>query len=247
MTKEELEKYAYENRKRLDAQEVKIGDVVKVLRGQFAGETGVVVGIIACIGDYTDPYYEVDMECEVPDKYKCRKNTLAQPNNVIGGLSVYEFEVIGNRIPTQPTATTIKVGDMVIVKPDTPNKCKSVNIFKRINSVVTKIESGKATLDIDRLGNDGLELVDVPLEYIQKVDAIEHLHNHGWGDLGEFTPMPVSANPIIGFEQSYWQSYEADLAKEIVLKVANKYNGPKEAADYAVSVAKAVVENLKKK
>lgn len=44
-----------------------------------------------------------------------------------------------------------------------------------------------------------------------------------------------------------WQRYEADLAKDIALKVANKYNDPKEAADYAVSVAKAVVENLKKK
>lgn len=44
-----------------------------------------------------------------------------------------------------------------------------------------------------------------------------------------------------------WDTYTADLAKEIALKVANKYNDPKEAADYAVSVAKAVVENLKKK
>ena len=44
-----------------------------------------------------------------------------------------------------------------------------------------------------------------------------------------------------------WQRYEADLAKEVALKVANKYNAPKEAADYAVSVAKAVVEGLKKK
>lgn len=44
-----------------------------------------------------------------------------------------------------------------------------------------------------------------------------------------------------------WQRYEADLAKEIALKVANKFNDPKEAAEYAVSVAKAVVENLKKK
>lgn len=44
-----------------------------------------------------------------------------------------------------------------------------------------------------------------------------------------------------------WQRYEADLAKEVALKVANKYNGPKEAAEYAVLVAKAVVEGLKRK
>lgn len=44
-----------------------------------------------------------------------------------------------------------------------------------------------------------------------------------------------------------WQRYEADLAKEVALKVANKYNGPEQAAEYAVSVAKAVVEGLKNK
>lgn len=65
--------------------------------------------------------------------------------------------------------------------------------------------------------------------------------------LGEFTPISMSANPIIGFEQAYWQEYEADLAKEVALKVANKFNDPKEAAEYAVSVAKAVVDGLKRK
>lgn len=44
-----------------------------------------------------------------------------------------------------------------------------------------------------------------------------------------------------------WQRYEADLAKEVALKVANKYNDPKQAAEYAVSVAKGVVEGLKEK
>lgn len=44
-----------------------------------------------------------------------------------------------------------------------------------------------------------------------------------------------------------WQRYTADLAKEVALKVANKYTDPKEAAEYAVSVAKAVAEGLKRK
>ena len=44
-----------------------------------------------------------------------------------------------------------------------------------------------------------------------------------------------------------WTAYTADLAKEIALKVANKYNGPEQAAEYAVKVAKAVVEGLKMK
>lgn len=46
-----------------------------------------------------------------------------------------------------------------------------------------------------------------------------------------------------------WPRYEADLAKEIALKVTNKKmdNLPKEIGEYAVSVAKAVVEGLKRK
>lgn len=51
----------------------------------------------------------------------------------------------------------------------------------------------------------------------------------------------------VDLTDSYWDAYAADLAKEVALKVANKYNDPKEAAEYAVSVAKAVVEGMKRK
>lgn len=51
----------------------------------------------------------------------------------------------------------------------------------------------------------------------------------------------------VDLTDSYWDAYTADLAKEVALKVANKFNDPKEAAEYAVSVAKAVVEGLKRK
>lgn len=44
-----------------------------------------------------------------------------------------------------------------------------------------------------------------------------------------------------------WQRYEAYLTKEIALKVANKYTDPKEAVEYAVKVAKAIAEGLKRK
>lgn len=51
----------------------------------------------------------------------------------------------------------------------------------------------------------------------------------------------------VDLTDSYWDAYAADLAKEVALKVANKYNDPEQAAEYAVSVAKAVVEGLKGK
>lgn len=51
----------------------------------------------------------------------------------------------------------------------------------------------------------------------------------------------------VDLTDSYWDAYAADLAKEVALKVANKFNDPEQAAEYAVSVAKAVVEGLKRK
>ena len=73
--------------------ELKLGDIVKVLKGKFAGKTGHVVGISAYGNDFTDPYYDVYMYCEVPEEYRCRE-TLINANHVIGGLSADELEVI---------------------------------------------------------------------------------------------------------------------------------------------------------
>lgn len=319
MTKEELEKYAHENRKRLDAQEVKIGDVVKVLRGQFAGETGVIVGIIVCGRDYADPYYEVDMDCEVPDKYKCRKNTLA-PNNVIGGLSAYEFEVIGNRAPMQSTEE-IKVGDKVRIANDAPAEYRygfNYRLRSQVSEVIGLDDEGFMAAILPLCVNDKDLWFQIPTKYLIKVDAeakepkfkvgdvidtpkgkgtvrisydgywVVQLDNGVWYIHTE-TNMPSApytkpkeqteaeetdtdnlkkiaeewannvSNAIEEYgdamckiyvethNEAYWDAYTADLAKEIALKVANKYSDPKEAAGYAVSVAKAVVENLKKK
>lgn len=51
----------------------------------------------------------------------------------------------------------------------------------------------------------------------------------------------------VDLSDSYWDAYAADLAKEVALKVANKFNDPKQAAEYAVKVVKSVVEELKRK
>lgn len=60
-------------------------------------------------------------------------------------------------------------------------------------------------------------------------------------------PNHTIAIPVeVDLTDSYWDAYAADLAKEVALKVANKYNDPKEAAEYAVKVAKAVLEGLKR-
>lgn len=311
--KEEYEKYARDHRKELDAQEVRLGDVVTVLVGQFAGEKGVIVGISACLNDYSGPYYEVNMNCEVPEKYKCRK-TLISPNNVIGGLSAHEFKVIGNCATKQPSME-IKVGDKVRVREDVPRMYLRTMSTKFLGAEcgVFEIIDGNAAIA------SGRDYIAIPLKYLVKVedekkeakfkvgDRVEELVSRKSGRVlgieGDFVvvgfPYDKEKNywhidsvelvepteqteaeedarirqkeaeleafrkseldRVLHPEKSHtyevtvdnvamdWQRYEADLAKEVALKVTNKYTDPKETAEYAVSVAKAVAEGLKRK
>lgn len=93
----ELQEYAAKNRKRLEVQEVKLGDVVKILRGVFAGEHGTVKEVQAFGGyDPDDLFFSVALGHEVPEKYRMHPNSLAK--NVIGGLSNTDFEVIGSKV-----------------------------------------------------------------------------------------------------------------------------------------------------
>lgn len=82
-----------------------------------------------------------------------------------------------------------------------------------------------------------IRLMEVELDEFRKEEIDRVLHPEKYYTY-EVTIDNVAMN---------WQLYEADLAKEVALKVANKFNAPHEAAEYAVSVAKAVVEELKRK
>lgn len=132
----------------------------------------------------------------------------------------------------EPTAPAIKVGD-------------------NVRNIITG-EVGRV-LDIQR--------------HVAKVDVVCDWKDRYW-DLNNievfvpkaeechYIPTEAEKKPNIGsikipvevdLTDSYWDAYTADLAKEVALKVANKYNDPKQAAEYAVSVAKSVVEGLKNK
>lgn len=94
-------------------------------------------------------------------------------------------------------------------------------------------------------------IVEVGIPY----DKEKHYWNTDIVELVEPTQQTEAEKPNhtikipveVDLTDSYWDAYAADLAKEVALKVANKYNDPKEAAEYAVLVAKAVVEGLKRK
>lgn len=314
--KEEYEKYARDHRKELDAQEVRLGDIVTVLVGHFAGEKGVIVGIIACDkSDYADPYYEIEMECDVPEEFRVRK-TLIGRSRVIGGVEKRYLKVIGNRAPKQPSME-IKQGDKVRVSKDVPKLIFGSCDMSQIVYTVCCVDKDVAAINVINDERTEMKVWIVPTKYLVKVDAkakeakykvgnwvmISGVFNPqlngmiGWisridkdgnkvsfqdgrfaivedkyltlitqptehteakkkpyEGISEETANEISdmleayAKTLSGIADSFdWQRYEADLAKEVALKVANKFNDPKEAAEYAVKVAKAVVEGLKNK
>lgn len=136
---------------------------------------------------------------------------------------------------TEPTAPKIEVGDMVRCKCPLRHKNSTDNDFV---GMVTEVEGGWFRV---RMNNGAYFQTDheSDLELVQPKEQTEAKKMPNVGSI----KIPVE----VDLSDSYWDAYTADLAKEIALKVANKYSDPKEAADYAVSVAKAVVENLKKK
>ena len=127
---------------------------------------------------------------------------------------------------TEPTAPKIEVGDVI----DTPKGKGSVRISYGDYWVV-QLDNGEWYIHME-----------TNMPYASYTEPKEQTE-------AEMKPNVSSIKiPIeVDLTDSYWDAYAAHLAKEIALKVANKYSDPKEAAEYAVSGAKAVVENLKKK
>lgn len=344
--KEEYEKYARDHRKELDAQEVKLGDVVTVLVGHFAGEKGIIVGMIACDkSDYADPYYEIEMECDVPEEFRVRKTLIGQ-SRVIGGVEKRYLKVIGNRAPKEPsmeikqgdkvrvskdalletiknegiptarefTVTTlggyyaeiklkgallptyfciptkylvkvdaeakeakIKLGDIVRIKGNLHEPfCLDAGLPLEITNIpphavsqkewkVIKVENRRDCAGhIYTLNNGDSFIYNIPGDCLERAEPTEQTEAEEDAHIrqmeAEFDELrKAHLDRTLNPEEYYtyevtidnvainWQSYKANLAKEVVLKVVNKYEDPKIAAEYAVSVAKAVVEGLKRK
>lgn len=153
----------------------------------------------------------------------------------------------------------IKAGDRVKASKSTPKMYlinRGCDITKESRSVIC-VDDGNATLD------DGFGFFTIPCKYLIKANAEEDNAKNEWGPYAFdwdgfelqhiYTPKVMANigenNDDRGAEhtESSWLAYTADLAKEIALKVTNRYNTAHEAAEYAVSLAKAVVKELKKK
>ena len=142
----------------------------------------------------------------------------------------------------EPIATKFKVGNWVMISGVfNPQLNGMIGWISRIDKDGNKVsfQDGRFAIVEDKY----LTLITQPTE------QTEAEKNDSDVPFSIFRDDLLSNPQIVNLHNGmhYRQCYEADLAKEIAVKVANKFNDPEQAAEYAVSVAKAVVEGLKRK
>lgn len=109
-------------------------------------------------------------------------------------------------------------------------------MFASKEATITAVEdNGFYRVDIDpSIGGITDDMIECKVEPTEQTEA-------------EKTNHTISIPVELDLTDSFRDAYAADLAKEVALKVANKFDDPEQAAEYAVSVAKGVVEGLKRK
>ena len=165
-------------------------------------------------------------------------------------------------------ADKFKVGDKVKVAKNAPQMyIAGVSfIFTEIASTVTKIDYPENNPEDQtlRIEITPFNFMEIPSIYVERVENEEQNEaeedariRQMEAELDEFRKAELDR--VLHPEKYHtyevtidnvavdWQRYEADLAKEIAVKLSKpNENKPGYVADYAVSVAKAVVENLKR-
>lgn len=157
------------------------------------------------------------------------------------------------KVDAEAKGPKIKLGDMVRVKGNLHEPfCLDADLHLEFTNIpphavsqkewkVIKVETRRDCAGhIYTLNNGDSFIHNIPEDCVELVEPTEQTEaekpNHT-------IKIPVEVDLTDGF----WDTYAADLAKEVALKVANKFNDPEQAAEYAVKVAKAVVEGLKRK
>lgn len=115
--KEALEEYARMNSERLDKQSVTLGDVVKVLIGDFAGEQGIIRDTIFPNNEFCAPFYEIEMPCGKPNE---------STTTMYVGLYPTDFEVIGHAEAHgfPPEVDNLRVRDFISPTPNSASEQK---------------------------------------------------------------------------------------------------------------------------
>ncbi len=186
-------------------------------------------------------------EIKVGDKVRVREDAprmyLRTMSTKFLGAECEVFEIIDGNAAIASGRDYIAIPLKYLVKVEEEAKEAKFKVNDVVRTVFNETTHIRAILEngnyyLYGMGNeypeDSLTLVEPYTEPTEQTEAEKPNHT---------IKIPVE----VDLTDSFWDAYTADLAKEIALKVANKYNDPKEAAEYAVKVAKAVVEGLKRK
>lgn len=184
-------------------------------------------------------------EIKVGDKVRVREDA---PKIFL--LGSYGF--IGNVVDIEDSYAKIEYNDCTLVFPtkylvkvDADAKKAKIKVGDKVEELVSRKSGRVLSIEGDFV------VVGIPYDkgkYYWHIDSVELVEPTEQTEAEKKPNVGSIKIPVeVDLTDSYWDAYTADLAKEVALKVANKYNAPKEAADYAVSVAKAVVEGLKRK
>lgn len=157
----------------------------------------------------------------------------------------------------EPTAPTIKVGDFVRVLENLHEPiCLDVERHLEITNMpphaVSQKEWKVISVEMRRdcagriytLKHDDSFIYNIPEDCVELVQPKEQTEAEKKPNIGSIK-IPVE----VDLTDSYWDTYTADLAKDIAVKIVNKNMGsdPEKVGEYAVKVAKSVVEELKRK
>lgn len=164
--------------------------------------------------------------------FKCHESTVVCVEGDDAGITVGANEMV------IPTKYLIKVdAEKKQAEPKFEQGCLVRNVFTNERGIVCDVRAHIAKV---RTSDKNEQYWDVStIEYATaKLPEAERGEKDKTGTTITF---PVE----VDLTDSFWESYTADLAKELVLKIANKYNQPHEAAEEAVRTAKEVVKHLK--
>lgn len=158
------------------------------------------------------------------------------------------------KVDAEAKEAKIKLGDMVRIKGNLHEPfCLDADLHLEITNIPPHAVSQKewkvikvvnrrdCAGHIYTLEHDDSFIYNIPEDCVELVEPTEQTEVEK-PNIGSIK-IPVK----VDLDDTFWDAYTADLAKEIALKVANKFNTPLEVAEYAVSVAKTVMEGLKRK
>lgn len=225
--------------------EIKQGDTVRVSKDApkmyLRGFDHIFTGVESVVSEVEDDNAviifntgHINSQTTIPTKYLVKVDADAKPKFRVGdwvkikrvtAASLHELPDVYKNCPFKITAIN---GSMITAEGHEHSIYLPFHAFEPTE----QIEANIKTDEIDFSGADTPESIE---RHIRRAAELTKTK-------GDTLTFPIAFD----LSDSYWDAYAAELAKEVALKVANKFNDPKEAAEYAVSVAKAVVEGLKR-